>query len=165
MDYRVAVIELPSRDVFYRRGKLNDYVEIPDFVKSSTDMCKTFSPNTEIVEGGYRYVSFPVKPETGKPVDVEFAIEVRKPGSGSGDIGFKTLAATDAVGVRHKGPYDEMGDAYTLLVNWMFSNGIRASEPPRECYIKGPWEIRNKHEWITEIQIPAKLPDSLKTSR
>lgn len=162
MEYNVVLRRMPETDVFFRRGEMESYDGIKDFVESSIKLCSEHFPDAVLTEGGCRCISFTERPETGKPIKVEFFHAATGGKGGSADAGFRTLRSTDVACVRYKGPYDEMGDAYASLVRWLFSNGHRASEPPRENYIKGPWEIRNKKEWITEIQIPISIPDDMR---
>ena len=53
-----------------------------------------------------------------------------------------------------KGPYDNIGEAYTFVMNWVESNGYRITGPDRELYLTGPAETQDPTGYVTEIQFP-----------
>jgi len=154
MKYEIAIKDLPECIVYYKRGEIATFDDISEFVLKSAEECRVANPNIQCTDDGYCFVAFMERPIDGKPVKIEYAQSVKTMGKETDNIKFRKLKSTSAVCVKHKGPYEEMGKAYEKLVLWMLDQGLRASEPPREYYIKGPWDCGNKHEWITEIEIP-----------
>ena len=69
-------------------------------------------------------------------------------------IRFRTLPATKALCIYHKGAYDRLGDAYAYLMEYAEKNGYRPIDYPRECYIDGIWNKEDVADWLTEIQLP-----------
>ena len=75
-------------------------------------------------------------------------------GKATGDITFKKIPATKAVTVMHKGPYSELGKAYSYIFKWIEENNYTVKENPRESYIDEIWNGKKEEEWLTEIQVP-----------
>ncbi|MFA6804569.1 MAG: GyrI-like domain-containing protein [Candidatus Methanomethylophilaceae archaeon] len=149
MEYTVTVRKIPSVQALTMEGKIQSYDEMEAFVRTASEQLLKENPETLPVKDGYRFISFPKMPKDGEPIELNFTIEV----AGSGP-GVHTVDGISAACTKHKGPWDEMGDAYSTLIRWMMANGYRATDAPREYYIKGPWETRNRHEWKTEIEMP-----------
>ena len=92
--------------------------------------------------------------ETG--ANIEVAIPVS--GSISTDdvnVDLVTLPAVKIVSAIHKGPYNEVGIAYTRLFEFMQENNMEPAGPSRALYINDPGEV-SEDELMTEVQIPAK---------
>ena len=90
----------------------------------------------------------------GRPFDVEAVIPVAE-----------WVAATEAVRVRdlpavplaaclvHRGPFDQIGCTYQLLMAWIQRNGYQVAGDVREVYVN--MEPRSDpSQYLTEIQIP-----------
>ncbi|WP_321431319.1 GyrI-like domain-containing protein [uncultured Methanolobus sp.] len=92
--------------------------------------------------------------ETG--ANIEVAIPVS--GSISTDdvnVDLVTLPAVKIVSAIHKGPYNEVGIAYTRLFEFMQENNMEPAGPSRALYINDPGEV-SEDELMTEVQIPAR---------
>jgi effector-binding domain-containing protein len=92
--------------------------------------------------------------ETG--ANIEVAIPVS--GSISTDdvnVDLVTLPAVKVVSAIHKGPYNEVGIAYTRLFEFMQENNMEPAGPSRALYINDPGEV-SEDELMTEVQIPAR---------
>jgi effector-binding domain-containing protein len=48
------------------------------------------------------------------------------------------LPGGDAVVATHVGPWDELGDAYRAVEDWMTEHGLVAADDPWETYLDGP---------------------------
>ena len=61
--------------------------------------------------------------------------------------------------VVHRGPYENIGQAYKALMAWIDINGYQINGPDREIFLKGPGKILkgNPRDYITEVQLPVKL--------
>lgn len=70
----------------------------------------------------------------------------------------KTLPSQKVVSIIHKGPYENLGDSYKQVLDFIASEGLNAITPSREIYVKGPGMIfrGNPKKYITEIQIPVE---------
>ncbi len=88
-------------------------------------------------------------------IDVEICEAVNEPCQESDKIKFKTIEAiSSSACYLHQGPYDELGNAYSLLFTWINRNGYTVAGKPRESYIDGIWNKENSADWLTEVQVP-----------
>jgi effector-binding domain-containing protein len=92
--------------------------------------------------------------------ETEANIEVALPVSGSittdnFDVEMVTLPAANVVSAIHKGPYEEVGVAYTRLFEYIKNNDLKAAGPSRSLYLNDPNEV-SEEELLTEVQIPVK---------
>lgn len=67
----------------------------------------------------------------------------------------QSLAATRALCLRHRGPYDQIHHSYARVLALAAERGIEPLAPIREIYVKGPGLILrgNPRDYVTEIQI------------
>jgi DNA-binding transcriptional MerR regulator len=77
-------------------------------------------------------------------------------------IDVRELPAQRCVALVHQGPYDLLGESYTLVFDYIHKHcqehkhGQAPQLPTREVYLKGPGMILkgNPKKYLTEIQIP-----------
>ncbi|MDP2218131.1 MAG: GyrI-like domain-containing protein [Methanolobus sp.] len=69
-------------------------------------------------------------------------------------ISLKTLPAIEALTAIHRGPYQEVGVAYTRLFEYMAEQGLELAGPSRALYLN-PEEV-TQEELMSEIQLPVK---------
>lgn len=71
------------------------------------------------------------------------------------DIAIRELPGGSCVTLLHKGPYEELGRSYALILEYIREKGYEAILPTREVYLKGPGMILkgNPKNYLTEIQI------------
>jgi DNA-binding transcriptional MerR regulator/effector-binding domain-containing protein len=88
-------------------------------------------------------------------------------GQATDDIGVRELPAATCVTLLHKGPYDEMGRSYAVVLDYVRSRGYEIVMPTREVYHKGPGMIfrGNPRKYLTEIQIPVTRPTARDAAR
>ncbi|AIQ63980.1 transcriptional regulator [Paenibacillus stellifer] len=88
-------------------------------------------------------------------VDVELMMHFQGEATESDRIKIRELEAVPEMAVAfHKGPFEEMSEAYRALGIWMSESGYRISGNTRAIYHKGPWSESDPAEYLTEIQIP-----------
>jgi DNA-binding transcriptional MerR regulator/effector-binding domain-containing protein len=89
--------------------------------------------------------------------DFEACIPVRagKPGDG---ISVREIAGGPCVSLLHQGPYDQLGQSYAKILEFIRSQGLDVIIPTREIYHKGPGMIfrGNPKKYLTEIQMLIK---------
>jgi effector-binding domain-containing protein len=68
-------------------------------------------------------------------------------------FGVKRIEAETVASAIHKGPYEELAEAYAALVTWVAEQGYQIVGPPREFYHSDPAEVPPE-EYLTEIQLP-----------
>nr|WP_242851577.1 GyrI-like domain-containing protein [Clostridium sp. DMHC 10] len=73
---------------------------------------------------------------------------------------FKEIDGIDnAVCILHKGTYSKFRETYAFAFEWIEENNYEIIGNIRESYIDGIWNKEREEEWLTEIQIPVKLPE------
>ncbi|MFC1909506.1 GyrI-like domain-containing protein [Chloroflexota bacterium] len=92
-----------------------------------------------------------------KDVDVEAGVPISKAIAGSGRIKVYELPGLEeAACTIYKGPYEDIGEAYSVLMSWIEGNSYRITGPDRELYLNSPADTDNPTEYVTEIQFPVK---------
>lgn len=71
-------------------------------------------------------------------------------------IGLKTieLPGGNAISTIHTGPYNDIGQAYKVLFDYLNKTGKVCTGPPREVYLKGPDVCSSEEQYVTEIIFP-----------
>lgn len=84
--------------------------------------------------------------------DFEACFPVRK-GQDTEGISVRELKGGKAVTIIHKGPYDNLGDSYQKILDYIREKGYTTLLPTREVYLKGPGMIfrGNPQNYLTEI--------------
>jgi DNA-binding transcriptional MerR regulator/effector-binding domain-containing protein len=86
--------------------------------------------------------------------DIEPCMPVRncRPVDG---ISIRQLPGGRCVSLLHKGPYDQLGQSYAKVLDYVRGKGYEAQLPTREIYHKGPGMIfrGNPKNYVTEIQM------------
>lgn len=156
MKYEVIIKDLPEYVVYYKKGIIEDFSKITNFILSSADEVKLTNPKIKCIEPDYCYVSYLDGEYREKDIHIIYAQAVTKVGIPNDTIKFKTLKATKAVSIYHRGSYNTLGETYAYGIKWLENNGYEMSELPRERYIDGVWNKENVNDWVTEIQFPVK---------
>jgi DNA-binding transcriptional MerR regulator len=97
-----------------------------------------------------------------KDADVEAAIPVAGNIQGHDQIQMQELPAVEQMAcVVHKGPYENIGQAYRALMTWIEINGYHINGADREIFLKSPGQIikGNPRDYVTEVQLPVKKAD------
>jgi effector-binding domain-containing protein len=90
-------------------------------------------------------------------VDVEAGVPIAKAIPGSGRIKVHELSEMEeAACTVYKGPYENIGEAYSAIMKWIEDNGYQITGPDRELYLVSPADTQNPAEYVTEIQFPVK---------
>lgn len=89
--------------------------------------------------------------------DIESCMPIKK-GKSSSEIQVKELAGGKGVSLIYKGPYDQIGNSYAIIFNYIKSKNYEIIAPIREIYIKGPGMIfkGNPKNYLTEIIVLVK---------
>lgn len=96
-------------------------------------------------------------------VDIEVAFIVKKLGTSSGSICFRMLESVDVMAsMMVYGPYSNLEVAYSSLVQWLIEhNEYSIGDYSRQITIVDYRHTDNPQEYLTEIQIPLVLIDSI----
>ena len=91
-----------------------------------------------------------------KPENATFDVcmPIRK-GQSIDDIEVHELPGGPCISLIHKGPYEQIGEAYQKLTQFADERGLEIVMPSREIYLKGPGMIfkGNPLRYLTEIQM------------
>ena len=156
MKYEVIIKELPEYTVYYKEGVVKDFSGLTDFIVSSGKECKSTNPDIKCISPDYCYVSYLDGEYKDHDIKVRYSQAVDKMGVPNETIKFERLEKTEAACIYHKGAYENLGEAYGFMMNWLEKNGYEIAEPIRERYIDGMWNKQNREDWLTEIQVPIK---------
>lgn len=119
---------------------------------SVSDLPKVFSELDKIV-GGHKVGNpivvhhWGVSDSEGHDMDVCFPIDVEFETSG---ISINTLPAKEAMTLLHRGPYTEIGSAYTKVRLHTYERGFPIAESTREVYHQ--LDVNTPDETVVEIQ-------------
>lgn len=152
--YEVKIVELPKCNVYYRHGIIKNISDITQFILDAGKECGLNNPNLKCT--GYCFVTYETKGYKEKNVELEYCEAVESIGKESENIKFKVLPSQKALVLQHKGPYNELGQAYSYAINSAKDKGFEIAGNIRECYIHGCWDTDKKENYLTEIQIPIK---------
>lgn len=90
--------------------------------------------------------------------DIEACLPLRAGATVSAheDMEIRLLPAVKAAQILHRGPYDDFGRSYEKLFAFLSAQGVSATGPCREIYLKGPGMIlpRSPKKYLTLIQAP-----------
>lgn len=93
-------------------------------------------------------------------VDAELAVPVNEALAaalvGDTQVHINRLPAVVMACVIHQGSYEDFGQAYQALGEWIESNGYRICGTNREIYLSGPESAGNPANYVTEIQFPVE---------
>jgi effector-binding domain-containing protein len=92
--------------------------------------------------------------EIGFPVAQAIAGLPRLAEAPEGDVGGSELPGGRVAVVVHRGPYQELGDAYGQLHDWIHAQGEEDGPGPWETYLDNPEEVEDVSELRTEIRWP-----------
>jgi effector-binding domain-containing protein len=90
-----------------------------------------------------------------RPGDIEAFVPVAAPFEPPPGVVVKLLEGGSVVSTVHRGPYEELGQAYEALGAWMHEHGVEPAGPPRELYLNDPTEV-GMQEALTEIDWPVR---------
>ena len=92
-----------------------------------------------------------------KDVDVEAGIPIAEAIPGSDRVKVYELPGMEqAACTVYKGPYENIGEAYSALMSWIEGNGYQITGPDRELYLTSPADTSDPTQYVTEIQFPVK---------
>jgi effector-binding domain-containing protein len=157
MNYKAVIKELPEVIVFSKRLIVPDYNSYLKIIPEIGEEVKKSNPDLKCSVPEYCFVIYHDGEYKDKNIDIELCEAVTKFGNNSGDIIFKKIEKVpESVCVLHKGPYNNLRDAYSFAFSWIEQNGYKVIDNPRESYIDGIWNKEDENEWLTELQIPVK---------
>jgi AraC-like DNA-binding protein/effector-binding domain-containing protein len=76
---------------------------------------------------------------------------------GQGEVLAESLPGGLAAATIHRGPYDQLQDAYAAVEEWIAVNGFRQNGAPWEAYLNDPADHPDPQDWKTEVYWPFQV--------
>jgi len=81
----------------------------------------------------------------------DVAVEVDREPVQTEGIKFKTIEGGEAIVLHFKGPYEQLGNAYEQIDEWLKENKKQRSGAPMEVYLNEPATVKDKNELLTDV--------------
>ena len=95
----------------------------------------------------------------GKTVELECGLPVASPLPGTDRIKAGELPAGTMATVTHFGPYDNLGQTWMALIDWIKGQGLKEAGAPWEVYTTDPGAEPDQSKWRTDIFFPVRQSD------
>lgn len=156
---RIVIKPLPGGTVASFRRHLRSYEELGGLC------CDVIGPEMRRLgcvcpeETAYCFTVDYNKNFNPEDIDLEYCEIVASKGEDSDLIKFKDLPVIDkAVCIDHRGGYDSFGATMAEVFKYIEEHGMSIIGEPRFCYIHGVWDCEDVADWLTEVQIPVRMP-------
>jgi len=151
MDYEISVRDVPSQWIVSVRRQMT-VPELPAFFGEAYGRIFTRLADLDVEAVA---PPFAIYHQFGPgEVDAEAGVPVGRRVSATAPLKVRKLAATTVARTVHVGPYEELGQAYEALTDWIADHGRQAAGPVRERYLNGPGEDVPPTAYMTEIEMP-----------
>ncbi len=161
-DIRIKVI--PKHIVYCREYEIRDYNDFFDdntganiladlealILSQNPDVCVPQMPDD------YNYITHGEGEIPGQNMKILYSDMVDKKGMDTEQYRFCEVPEITAAVMLHKGPYENIGETYRKVYDWIKANGYEAAGGGRSSTINGPWNRENSEEYLTEVQIPVR---------
>lgn len=154
MTYSATIKEIPECIVFSKTACVPNYEAFMTFIPQVGADLSAANPDLKCCVPDYCFTMYLDGEYREKDITIEYCQAVESVGVETNGIVFKTVPAATVVSVMHKGPYQNLGQAYAFVFKWIEENGYTVAASPRESYIDGIWNKENPEDWLTEIQVP-----------
>ncbi|MCQ2463085.1 MAG: MerR family transcriptional regulator, partial [Clostridia bacterium] len=156
MKYQVTVKEIPEMIVYSSETVLAKYSDSMQWIPSVGAECLKLNPELRCAEPPYEFCEYLDGEYKETNIRVRHNEAVTAFGKENEHIKFRTLPAAKVLSIYHKGPYDNIGEAYAYIMEYAEKNGYDIAGFARESYIDGIWNKESVEDWLTEIQLPVK---------
>ena len=111
--------------------------------------------NQNVEMTGPPYSAYYTSPAEVAPEDMQYEMGVPFLGEASeaGKVKIKNMPAQQVLSALHKGPYNEVGSVYEILMNKVIEDGYQMTSAPLEIYFNSPMEVPET-DLLTEVQFP-----------
>ena len=159
MTYQVTIKEIPETLVCSAEATLESYSDAMTWIPRVGAEAKRLNPDLRCTEPPYEFCEYLDGEYRDRDVRIRHS-EAIEPGEADlvGDevVSFRTIPTVKVLSVEHRGAYEQIGQAYSFLMEYAESNGYECAGLARESYIDGIWNKDSVDEWLTEIQLPVK---------
>ena len=156
MKYQAVMKYIGECIVYSEERTLEKYSDVSMLVLESAEECLRLNPGMECTKPDYGFCEYLDGEYRETNMRIRYSQAVTKMGVGNERIQFRSLPATKAICIYHKGDYDRLGEAYAYIYRYAAENGYEVAGLHREVYIDGIWNKENMEDWLTEIQLPIK---------
>ena len=156
MKYQAVMKDIGECIVYSEERTLEKYSDVSMLVLESAEECLRLNPGMECTKPDYGFCEYLDGEYRETNMRIRYSQAVTKMGVGNERIQFRSLPATKAICIYHKGDYDRLGEAYAYIYRYAAENGYEVAGLHREVYIDGVWNKENMEDWLTEIQLPVK---------
>ncbi len=87
-------------------------------------------------------------------LEMECGMPVASPVEGTERVRPGELPAGKVATVTHMGPYEQLGQTWSALMQWMEEESLQAAGAPWEVYVTDPGEEPDPSKWRTDIFFP-----------
>ena len=154
MKYQVTEKVIPEKIVYTAETILKTYSDSMKWIPYVGQECLKLNPDLKCSEPPYEFCEYLDGEYKETDVRIRHNEAVTAFGKENELIKFKTLPEAKVLSIYHKGPYTNIGEAYSFLMKYAEQNGYKAVGLARECYIDGIWNKESEEDWLTEIQLP-----------
>ena len=154
MKYQAVIKEIPKCIVFSVRRILPNYGALFSVMPEIGEKVGRSNPDIQCVQPDYCFNVYHDGEYKETDIDAEICQAVTSMGQDFEDIHFKEMPGITAATILHKGPYEDLGNAYAFALEWIEKNGYTIAGEFRESYIDGIWNTPDPQQWLSEIQIP-----------
>lgn len=159
MKYRVEEKTIPSMLVYCAETTLESYGDAMEWIPALGQRVRELNPSLTCANPPYEFCEYLDGEYRDRDVRIRHS-EAIEPGEADlvGDevVSFRTIPTVKVLSVEHRGAYEQIGQAYSFLMEYAESNGYECAGLARESYIDGIWNKDSVDEWLTEIQLPVK---------
>lgn len=156
MKYQVTIKEIPSMTVYSAEAILPSYSDIMEWIPALGQECLEANPDLKCAEPPYEFCEYLDGEYKETDVKIRHNEAVTAFGKETDRIRFRTLPAAKVLSIYHKGAYENIGEAYSFLMEYAEKNNYEVNGLARECYIDGIWNKESVEDWLTEVQLPVK---------
>ena len=154
MKYQVIVKEIPATIVYYAEARLQRIEDKMQFIPEVGAECMKLNPDLKCAEPPYEFCEYLDEEFKEEDVMIRHYEAVTEFGRENDRIKFKELPAAKVLSIFHKGPYEQLGEAYAFIMKYAEENGYKVAGRARESYIDGIWNKESPEDWLTGIQLP-----------
>jgi effector-binding domain-containing protein len=152
MDTGIAVKDVPEQRVAAFRCSATQaeiFQAIPD------GFGKVFAVLGDVAPDGIPFALFYAFPDADTAGEVSMCVPIDRhcPLAFGDDVEVVTLPASAMATIVHRGPYEDMGEAYASIASWIHARGHAILGPSREIYLNSPADA-GQDDLLTEIQWP-----------
>ncbi len=151
MEHEVAVFEVEEQRVLSIRDRI-EQGRIPPFIGGSFEELFGRLALLGVAPAGAPFVIY--HEFAPRDIDAEVCVPVAAPVEASGQIQARVIPAMTVARTLHVGPYEDLGEAYRAINDWVEREGVDGAGPLHERYLNGPGDVASPAEYRTEVDLP-----------